>query len=98
NKQQHAPAGTQHTPHLFQSGEVVVHVFDDVERRNQVKRAVVVRHLFTRAECDLVQSSLATKRERVLGNVYALGVTVLRKHQQIGASSATHVENARASV
>jgi len=93
HKQQHAPAGSQHASHLFQSREIVVHVLNHVERRHQIERAVFVRKFLSRAEFYFIETTLATERECIFRNIDALRFAVLRKHQQIRARAAADVEN-----
>ena len=42
-EQQSSTARSQHAMHLAQTSEVVVHVFDDIKRSYEIKRAVIVR-------------------------------------------------------
>src|SRR6185295_9432918 len=62
------------------------------------ERAIVVRQRFTRAELHLLESTLATKRERVFGDVDTLRIAKLRKHQKVRTRAATNVEYARATI
>jgi len=73
-------------------------VLDHVERSHQIERAVVVRKFFTGAELHFVESTLATERECIFGNIDTLGVAVLRKHQQVRTRAATDVENSRSPI
>ncbi len=68
HEQQHMSTGPQHAAHFLQPGEIVVHVLDDVECGYEIKRAIFVRQFFARAEFDLIESTRATKRERVFRN------------------------------
>jgi hypothetical protein len=43
HKQQSSTTRSQHALHLAQTRKVVVHVFDDVERSYEIKRAIFVR-------------------------------------------------------
>ena len=88
-------AGPQHSIHLTQSSEIVVHVFHHVERRHEIERVVAVRQFFARALLHVVQAACAAKSERVFRNVHAFGVAILGQHQQVRACAATNVENAR---
>src|ERR1051325_4375886 len=98
HKQQHAPARPQHAPHLTKPREIVVHMFDDIERRHEIERAILVRKRFGCAKLYFVEPTLATERKRVFRNIDALRVTILREHQKIRARTATHVENSGATI
>src|SRR6185369_12078445 len=98
HKYQHTPAGPQHTPHLSESGKIVVHVLDYVECSYEIEGSVVVRKLFTCAKLHVLQSALATERQRVFRNIDTFCVAVFRKHQQICTRPAADVENARTPV
>src|SRR6185312_8922511 len=69
-----------------------------IERGHEIKRAVLVRQLFTRGESNLVESTLPTKRQRIFRDINSLRLAVLRKHQQVRSRTATDVENSRTSI
>jgi len=65
HKQQDSSTRPQHAPQLGQTCEIVVQVFDDVERGYEIERAVFVWERFSSAEPDFIEPALATERECV---------------------------------
>src|SRR6185437_7689259 len=54
HKQKCMPARTQHAPHLFQTGQIVIKVLYYIKTSGQIKRSVVVWQSFRRAQFHLL--------------------------------------------
>ncbi len=65
HENQDATARAQHAAHLAQTAHVVVKMLHDIQRRDQIKSAVLVRQIFRGAQPHVIKTARSTKIQSI---------------------------------
>jgi hypothetical protein len=85
----------KHSPHLFQTCDIVIQMLNDIQRGDQLERTIFKWQRLSDCLLNIFKAAGVTKSDCLRRNIYSGCLAKLREQLQVRASPAAHIQNLR---